>query len=257
MTQRLKGKTALVTGGSSGIGKSIVELFAREGAVVGCVASSDISKARAVVAEIGDVPGRIVPVVGDVSSWDGARKLVGVGREALGGLDILVTAAGVFYPTPIGESEREGVERMISVNLTGTISTVNAAVPHMKQKGAGKIVCLASIAGLMGFGTYGTYCATKAGIIAFVRTLALELAPHGVNINAVAPGNTETPINEDIRTKPELRDFYNLLKARTPSKRVYSKPEDMARAALYLASDDSIAMHGSTMVLDEGFVAGI
>jgi 3-oxoacyl-[acyl-carrier protein] reductase len=90
-----------------------------------------------------------------------------------------------------------------------------------------------------------------------VKTLAIELAPFGININALAPGNTETPINEDIRTKPELRHVYDMMKSRTPSNRVYSKPEDMAKAALYLASEDSIAMYGSTLVLDEGLIAGI
>jgi 3-oxoacyl-[acyl-carrier protein] reductase len=257
MAARLSAKKALVTGGSSGIGKSIVALFAREGAHVACVASSDLAKARSVADEVGTTTGSIVPYVGDIGSWNGARGLVERVAQDFDGIDILVTAAGVFYPTPIGYSDPESVERMIDINLLGTIACIDAVVPHMKAQGGGKIVTVSSIAGIIGFGKYATYCATKAGIGGMVKALAIELAPHNINVNAIAPGNTETPINEDIRTKPELQAFYQTIKARTPTKRVYSKPEDMARAALYLSTDDSIAAHGSTMVLDEGFIAGI
>ena len=257
MAGRLTGKTAVVTGGSSGIGKAIVALFAQEGARVACVASNDRSRAQAVAAEIGKVAGSVEAFAADVSQWSKAERLIADVNAAFGGIDILVTSAGVFYPTPIGNSSQKETEHMIAVNLVGTYASINAVVPIMKAKGAGKIVAISSIAGLAGIGTFGTYCATKAGIIGLVKTLAIELAPFGININALAPGNTETPINEDIRTKPELRHVYDLMKSRTPSKRVYSKPEDMAKAALYLASDDSVAMYGSTLVLDEGLIAGI
>lgn len=89
------------------------------------------------------------------------------------------------------------------------------------------------------------------------RAMALELAPLGININAIAPGNTETPINQDIRTKPELSEFLAMLTERTPSNRVYSSPDDMAKLAVFLASDDAVAMHGSTVLMDEGFTAGL
>lgn len=257
MSERFRGKKVLVTGGSSGIGASTAIMFAREGAQVACVASSDRAKAEAIVTEAGAVSGGIEPFVGDVSDWSGAERLVQEVTSAFGGLDILVTAAGLFLPTPIGTGARRETTQMVTVNLLGTIATIDAAVPVMKAAGGGKIVCISSIAGLVGIGSYATYCATKAGVIGLVKALAIELAPLGININAIAPGNTETPINEDIRTKPELRHVYDLMKSRTPSRRVYSLPEDMARAALYLASDDSVAMYGSTLVLDEGITAGI
>lgn len=257
MGKRLSGLNAVVTGGSSGIGKSIVTLFAQEGARVACVASTDRGKAQAVANQASVPSGSIAPYAGDVSIWSEADRLVDDIRKDFGAIDILVTAAGVFYPTPIGTPTSLETERMIAVNLLGTIAMINATVPLMKAKGRGRIVAISSIAGLVGIGTYGTYCATKAGIVGLVRALAIELAPHGININAIAPGNTETPINEDIRTKPELSHIYELMKSRTPSKRVYSKPEDIAKAALYLASEDSIAMYGSTMVIDEGLIAGL
>jgi len=257
MPGRLLGKTAIVTGGTSGIGKTIVSLFAQEGARVACVASSDRSKAKAVAAEVGKVSGRIEAFAADLSQWNEAERLIAEINDAFGSIDILVTSAGVFYPTPIGEAQQLNTEKMIAINLVGTIAPINAVVPIMKAKRSGKIIAISSIAGIVGIGTFGTYCATKAGIIGLVKTLAIELAPFGININALAPGNTETPINEDIRTKPELRHVYDLMKSRTPSNRVYSKPEDMAKAALYLASEDSMAMYGSTLVLDEGLIAGI
>lgn len=257
MLGRLAGKTAIVTGGSSGIGKAIVALFAQEGARVACVASVDRAKARSVEAEVGKVAGQVEAYAADISQWKEAERLVGEINDAFGGIDILVTSAGVFYPTPIGQAEQLNTEKMIAINLVGTIAAINAVVPVMKAKRSGKIIAISSIAGLVGIGTFGTYCATKAAIIGLVKTLAIELAPFGININALAPGNTETPLNEDIRTKPELRHVYNLMKSRTPSNRVYSKPEDMAKAALYLASEDSVAMYGSTLVLDEGLIAGV
>lgn len=257
MSQRFARKRILVTGGSSGIGKTIAIMFAENGARVACVASSDLKKAQAAIAEAGAVSGELVPFAANVGVWDQAARLVDEVEEAFGGIDVLVTAAGVFYPTASGEQTREATERMIATNLIGTIATINAVVPGMKKNKGGKIIALSSVAGLVGMGGYSAYCATKAGVIGMVKALAIELAPHGININAIAPGNTETPMNEDIRTKPELRHVFERNKARTPSRRVYSKAEDMARAALYLASEDSIAMYGSTMVLDEGFIAGV
>jgi len=195
------GKSAVVTGGSSGIGKAIVALFALEGARVACVASTDRFKAQAVVAEIGRVPGSVEPFVADVSLWSEAERLIAEVNAAFGGIDILMTSAGLFYPTPIGGSAQTDTEHMIAVNLVGTIAPINAVVPIMKAKGTGKIIAISSIAGIVGIGTFGTYCATKAGIIGLVKTLAIELAPFGININAIAPGNTETPMNEDTRSK--------------------------------------------------------
>jgi 3-oxoacyl-[acyl-carrier protein] reductase len=257
MTGRLKEKVAVVTGGSSGIGKAIALLFAREGARVACVASSRLEKAQQVVDQIEQDGGHGAAFVADIADWNQGGDLVANVEKRLGGIDILVTAAGVFYPTPAGDLSQDAVKRMLTVNLVGVLSTINAVVGGMKARGGGKIVCLSSVAGVAGLSGYSVYCATKFGVIGIVRALAVELAPHGINVNAIAPGNTETPMNEDIRADPRLADVYEYLKSRTPSRRVYSKPEDMARAALFLASDDGAAMYGSTILLDEGLAAGI
>jgi 3-oxoacyl-[acyl-carrier protein] reductase len=109
----------------------------------------------------------------------------------------------------------------------------------------------------MGMPGYGLYCATKAAIVNLTKALAIELAPQNINVNAIAPGNTSTPMNEDIRTDPEMKPVYEFMESRTPSNRVYSTAEEMAGVALLLASEDGRAMHGSTVVIDEGVSAGM
>ncbi len=253
---RLKDRIALVTGGSQGIGASVAERLAREGAFVYVVASASLAKAEGVAEAIRGAGGAAAAAAADVTDADALAALMARVEAERGRLDILVNSAGIFYPTPIGTPAAD-VARMIDVNLKGTYLAISAAVPLMRRHRYGKIVNIASCAGLMGINPYSVYCATKAGVIMMTRTLALELAPHGININAIAPGNTETPINEDIRTKPELASFLAAMAARTPSGRTYSTPEDMANLVMFLASDEARAMHGSTVLMDEGFTAGV
>ena len=138
----------------------------------------------------------------------------------------------MFFPTAAGQTSAAEVDRIVDVNLKGSFNTINAAVPHMKQVGGGKIVNIASVAGVMGIGGYSLYCATKAAIMMITRALAVELAPAGINVNAIAPGNTATPMNENIRTDPALKPMLDAMAARTPSGRTYSDPHEMAGLAL-------------------------
>ena len=174
-----------------------------------------------------------------------------------GRIDILVNSAGLFYPTPMGEISEAEYDNMLDVNLKATFFCINAVVPLMKAQGGGKIINLSSVCGVMGFSAYSAYCASKAGINMMTRALAVELAPHGIAVNALLPGNTATPMNENVRTEPKFKPMLDAMSERTPSGRTYSEPEDMARAALFLASEDSRAMHGSLMLLDEGISAGM
>jgi len=256
MSSRFHDKRALVTGGSQGIGLAIAARLAQEGAKVAVVASSRREKAAAAIAAFPD-PGRHLPEACDVRDVTEVNALVGRVSDRFGGIDLLVSAAGVFYPTPLGDTNEANYDRMVDINLKGTWNLINAVSPRMKSEKAGKIVNIASVAGVMGLASYAVYCATKAGIIMMTRALATELAPHGVNINCVAPGNTSTPMNEDIRTKPELKPFLDAMAARTPSPRVYSEAGDMAAIACFLLSEDARAMHGSCVLADEGFSAGI
>lgn len=251
---RFKGKVALVTGGSQGIGEAVSRRLAAEGATVAVVASSSLDKARTVAGAIG---GGARGYVCDVRDAKAAEETVrGVTKE-LGDIDILVNAAGVFYPTVVGATEKKHSDAMIDINLKGTWHMINAAGPGMKERKQGKIVNFSSVAGVMGLGSYAIYCATKAGIIMMTRALANELAPHGINVNCVAPGNTASPMNEDIRTKPELKPFLDAMAAHTPSGQTYSSVDDIANVVLFLASPESRAMHGSCLLADEGFSAGM
>ena len=254
---KLKDKVALVTGGSSGIGTAISVLFAKEGAKVAVVASSDLKKAQAVVDEIAAAGGSAQAFTADITKASNVEALVKKVKDAFGGIDVLVNSAGVFYPTPAGETKAADGDRMIDINLRGLFYMINAVVPLLKERGGGKIVNMSSVAGVMGFGNYAIYCATKAGVAHMTKALALELAPSGINVNAIAPGNTATPMNEDIRTDPELKPVYDYMASRTPSGRTYSEAEEMAGIALLLASEDGRALHGATIVADEGLSAGL
>lgn len=251
---KLANKVALITGASQGMGEAIATRFAKEGASVAVVASSSLAKAQVVADKLGK-PARAYAC--DVRSTEDVDKLVAQVTKDFGRIDILVNAAGVFYPTPVGATDVADLDRMVDINLKGTWKMVNAVGPVMKAQKHGKILNIASVAGVMGLGTYAMYCATKAGIIMLTRALACELAPHGINVNSIAPGNTATPMNENIRTQPEFKEFLDFMAAKTPSGRTYSEASDMANIALLLCSADGLAMHGTNILADEGFSAGL
>ncbi|MDY6948222.1 MAG: SDR family NAD(P)-dependent oxidoreductase [Pseudomonadota bacterium] len=254
---RFTGKIAVVTGGSQGIGARIAQRLAAEGAAVAVIASSDRAKAEAVAARIVADGGRAAGHAADVRNAGQIGAIIDHVVEAEGRIDLLVNCAGVFFPTPIGATAAHDIDRMVDINLKGTFNTINAAAPHMKAAGRGKVVNLASVAAMVGVGGYSMYCATKAAVSMLTRALAIELAPSGINVNAVAPGNTATPMNENLRSDPALKPFVDAMAARTPSGRVFSDPDDIASLVLYLLSDDARAMHGSTVLIDEGFAAGM
>ena len=127
----------------------------------------------------------------------------------------------------------------------------------MKAKGSGKIICISSAADRIGISGFSTYCATKGAVSMMVKSLALELAPHGININAISPGNTTTPMNEGMRTDPAQKVLLDSINATVPSIRNFSEPEDVAELAVFLVSPAGIAMHGSALLIDEGLCAGV
>lgn len=254
---KMKDRVAIVIGGTQGIGKASAKRLAVEGAVVVVVASSDLKRAEEVATEIRNEQGRAVGKVADVRS---RQALHGLSAEVLaefGRIDILVNCAGVFLPTPAGAASEADVDRMLDINLKGSFMAIDAVVGAMKAQRAGKIVNVASVASFIGVGSYAIYCATKAGISMMTRALACELAPHGININAIAPGNTATPMNENVRTEAEFKPMLEAMAARTPSGRTFSTAEEMAGMIAFLASDDARSMHGTTVLMDEGFSAGL
>jgi 3-oxoacyl-[acyl-carrier protein] reductase len=250
-------KVAVIIGGSSGIGETIARRFAREDIKVIVVASGSLAKAQAVADGLRAPGGDIGAKTADVRDASSVAALFKAIWNEEGSIDILVNCAGIFKPTPIGETDLAIADQMIDVNLRGTFHTINAAVPYMKKSGGGKIVNIASVAAVMGLSNYAVYCATKAAVSMMTRALAIDLAPHDININAIAPGNTATPMNEDIRFDPALADVLESITRKTPSRHIYSQPEDMAELAWYLTTPAARPMHGSTLLIDEGFSAGI
>ena len=251
----LRNKVALITGGSQGIGEEIARTFAAEGATCAVVASSNIRKANKVAKEL---KRKSKGYACNVAKPTEVNKLVESVIKDFKKIDILVNAAGVFYPTAAGETKSADMNRMVDINLKGNWNVTNAVVPHMKKRKQGIIIYLASVAGVRALPSYAMYCATKAGIVMLTKALATELSRDGIHVNSISPGNTATPMNEDIRTDPELKPVLDFMEMLTPSGRTYSEPSDIANTALFLASPKTgKAIYGANFVIDEGFAAGL
>lgn len=251
----LANQVALIVGGSSGIGEAIARRFALDGASCAIVASSDARKAEKVAGDIGQ---KSRGYVCDVTRPAQVARLVDdmVGRY--GQIDILVNSAGIFVPSPAGETKASDMNRMVDVNLKGTLNAINAVVPHMKARKRGNIINVASTAGVCALPLYGVYCATKAAIVMLTKVLATELSRDGIHVNAISPGNTETPMNEYVRTDPQYKPILDFMEKVTPSGRTYSSAEEMADMAMFLASPRTgKAIYGANFVVDEGLAAGM
>lgn len=248
-----EGKVALVTGGSQGIGETVSVTLASSGCAVAVVASSERAKAQAVAERIGRGSRGYATDVRDSAA---VKDLASNVYHDYGRIDILVNCAGVFYPTPITATEPIDFDRMVDINFKGTWNTISSVTPFMKIQKYGKIINIASVCGVMGFGSFAAYCATKAAVIMLTKTLVFELAPFNINVNAIGPGNTATPINTYIREDPAYNEVLAKIIATTPSGKAYSDASEIASIVAFLASDDSRAMHGSFILADEGYSAG-
>lgn len=257
MTRRFNDRIAFVSGGSSGIGAKIAEALAAEGALVYVAASGSIEKAQDVVDAIIANDGRAIPVAVNVTDPAAVNAQVHAIVAKEGRIDILVNAAGIFLPSPPGETPPDVADKMIDTNIKGTWNCVQAVVPHMKAAKSGKILNFSSVAGLTAFKGFAIYSASKAATAMMTRVLASELAPFDINVNAIAPGNTATPMNEGMREDPAQSAILDAMKAMTPSNRTFSEPEEIAAAALFLLSDDARPIHGTTLLADEGISAAI
>ena len=249
---KLDGKVAIVTGGSRGIGASIARRLGAEGATVAVVAHTALAKAEAVVHEIGRAGGRAAPFQADVSRVADCERLAAEVAETFGTIDILVNNAGVYHPLPMEETTEALWDAQIDINLKGSFFMARAVAPAMKAKGAGKIVNITSTLGVVGTSAGAAYCASKGGQMLLTRALCLELGPHGINVNAVAPGATVTDMNASIRAQPGKEERMNAL---SPVGRYWAEADDMAGAVAYLVSDDAKAVHGAHLMIDLGWTA--
>lgn len=255
--QTLSGKTALVTGAGSGIGKATALLLAREGANV-AVLSRTKEEVDAVAAEIEDLGGKAVSIAADISGDGDMAQAVGLVVERFGKLDIVVANAGINGVwAPIEEMTPEEWDKTISVNLRGTYLTLHHAVPRLEAAGGGAIVIISSINGTRTFTTPGAsaYSATKAAQVAMAQQLALELGPRGIRVNAVCPGSIESQIadNTTKRSVEKTEIPVNFPKGDIPlTGGNPGKAEDVAEVVLFLVSDASRHITGTPIWIDGG-----
>ena len=249
---RLEDKVAIVTGGSRGIGACIARRLAADGAAVAVVAHTARTKAEAVTREIAEAGGRAAPFQADVSQVADCERLAAEVADAFGTVDILINNAGVYYPLPIEETTEALWDAQIDINLKGSFFMVKAVAPAMKAKGAGKIVNIGSTLGLVGGQGGSAYCASKGGQMILTKALCMELAPHGINVNAVAPGAAETDMNAAFRAEPGLVERKNAL---SPVGRYWMNADDVSGAVAYLVSSEADAVHGAHLAIDHGWTA--
>jgi len=242
---RLEGKTAIVTGGGSGFGAGIVRKFAAEGARV-MVADINMDAAREIADQVGGVACQV-----DVSDGQSVDEMAREALEVFGALDILVNNAGVTHlPAPLEEVGEGDFDRVLAVNVKSVYLTARALVPHFKGREAGVILNIASTAGVSPRPRLNWYNASKGWMITATRTMAVELAPHGVRVNALNPVAGETPLLKSFMGEdtPEMRaKFLSTI----PLGR-FSTPEDMGNAACFLCSDEASMITGVALEVDGG-----
>ena len=251
---RLKDKVALITGGTSGIGEAAALLFAREGACV-ALTGRNPERGKNVARRIEHAGGEAIFVRADVSLAKDCRRAVDATVKAFGAIDILFNNAGVFYPqTAVECSEREWDEQ-IDVNLKGTFLMSKFALPGMIARQRGTIINNASGWGIVGGDHAVAYCASKGGVVLMTKAMAIDHGPHGIRVNCVCPGDVETPmLPADAKMRGLKWNDYIASCANRPLGRV-GTVDEIAKAVLFLASDDSSFMTGAALVVDGGGTA--
>ena len=251
----LRGKVAVITGAASGIGRATAILFGREGAAV-VLFDRDEEGGLAATRVIEEEGGRAIFVHGDVTRDADAERAVSQSTEHFGRLDVLFNNAGIIRRATLLETSEEDWDRVMQVNVKSVFLLSRHAVPVMARSGGGVIINTASNWGLVGGARGAVYCASKGAVVILTKAMALDHGAQNIRVNCICPGDTDTPmLRGEARQLGEPVEAFLEQSAECPLGRV-AQPDDIARAALYLASDASSFMTGAPLIVDGGFVAG-
>ena len=252
---KLDGKVALITGGNSGIGRATAALFAKEGAAV-VLTGRNQERGEQVARAINEAGGRAMFVRSDVRVAEDCRQAVEQALERFGRIDVLFNNAGVFHPKKVPECTEQEWDETIDSSLKGAFLMSKYALPSMIERGSGSIIHNSSGWGILGGDRAAAYCAAKGGLVVMAKAMAIDHGPDGIRVNCVCPGDTETPMLTDDADKRGMEwEDYVASGSDRPLGRI-GTAEEIARAVLFLACDDSSFITGEALVVDGGGVAG-
>ncbi|MBH62663.1 MAG: short-chain dehydrogenase [Alphaproteobacteria bacterium] len=246
---RLENKVAVITGAGSGIGSAIAKNFIAEGAAVALL-DVNLAAAEALTGELGD---RAAAFEADVTNLDQLEAAANAASSHFGGIDALINNAGIRIVKSFENHTEEDWRRILDVNLTGQFLTAKAVVPHMISRGKGKMVNVASIAGIGGRPNRVAYVAAKFGIVGMTRALAMDLSPHNICVNALCPSMIASPLNISLAEDGDIGPQW----AKDNLSGRWGQPEDVAKVAVFLASDDADYVTGSEYRVDGGEATGL
>lgn len=249
MFTSIAGRSVIVTGATKGIGKGIARVFAREGANV-MITGRNEDDAQRTVAELESAgTGRVAYVLGDVADRAACAAMAAATVEAFGGIDVLCANAGIFPDAKLASMTEADMDLVLDTNVKGTLLSVQACLPALRSSGRGRVILTSSITGpITGYPGWSHYGASKAAQLGFMRTAAIELAPMGITVNAVLPGNIAT---EGLAEMGE--DYRASMEASIPQRRL-GDVEDIGHAALFFATDEAAYVTGQALVVDGGQV---
>lgn len=244
---RLEGKSAIITGGGSGIGFACAKLFSNEGAKVTIIGRRK-NKLESAAKEI---EGQVLSIVGDITNNNDLDNLVSKTLNAFGKIDIVVNNGGIFTGSPIHETNDQDWDTIMSTNLRSVFQLTKRVLPHMMERKTGAFIHVSSIAGLIAIPGVAAYNVSKGALLQFNRSIAMEYGPLGIRSNAVCPGLVKTEMTEELMKDKELMKKWS---KEYPIGR-FGVPKDIANACIYLASDESSFVTGTALPVDGGFTA--